>query len=228
MDKPQMSIEKINLRKLLQFFYADPKLERSLLLKDIREDRAKVKKPKEGKRGGDFYGAFWSDAKEHAAGNSDISEETPKRIAANKSRARLYPLLHDSFLVMWNEMMRWRNERFEFVSESVKAQLVIKELGTVVKIENTVAVKIWDGTHRIIYPYFSEAPALPEGGARLGFWALSKALPEYRAEDFRIVDFQRRTYYRPRDIGIIGDEEDQFIQKYDALLKMWHKLKDRP
>lgn len=220
-----MSIEKINLRKLLQLFYAEPRLERSLLLKDIREDRAKLKK--ENGKGGDFYGSFWSDTKDHAAGISDITVETKKRIAANKGRARLYPILLDSFLAMWNETIRWRNEPFEFVPESVKAQLQIKELGAIVKIENTAAVKIWDGSYRVIYPYFSEFPALPEDGARLGFWVLQQALPNFNPGDFRIVDFQRRAYFRANEVEMRGNEEQQLIQKYERLLQKWRSLKDR-
>lgn len=219
-----MSIEKINLRKLLQLFYADDRLRRSLLLADLRNDRAKDSGGRDS--GGDFYGPFWSDVKDHAAGRSYLTERTQVRIAANKTRARLYPVLTECFLNMWNEKMRWRNEPFEFVPESVKAQLSIKELGTTVKIENTAAIKTWDGSHRVMYPYFSEAPALPEEGARLGFWALEKALPDYQSEDFRIIDMQRRTYFRLVDIGMMGDERKRFVQRYDVLLKEWRKLQD--
>jgi hypothetical protein len=67
---------------------------------------------------------------------------------------------------------------------------------------------------------------LPEDGARLGFWALKAALPDYRAEDFRIIDMQRRAYFRPLDIGMKGDERKQFVQRYDVLLKKWRKLRD--
>jgi hypothetical protein len=219
-----MSIEKINLRKLLQLFFADERLQRSLLLADIRNDRSKEDEDREG--GGDFYGPFWFDVKEHAAGRSNLTDQTEIRIATNKTRARLYPILRDCFLDMWNEKMRWRNEPFEFVPESVKAQLPIKELGATVKIENTASVKTWDGSHRVMYPYFSEKPPLPEAGARLGFWALGEALPNYRREDFRIIDMQRRAYFRPTEIGIKGDEQKEFVQRYDVLLEKWRKLRD--
>ena len=219
-----MSIEKINLRKLLQLFFADDRLQRSLLLADIRDDRSREAGDRDS--GGDFYGPFWADVKDHAAGRSNLVDQTKTRIAANKTRARLYPILTDCFLSMWNEKMRWRNEPFEFVPESVKARLPIKELKTIVKIENTASIKVWDGTYRVMYPYFSEDPALPEDGARLGFWALKAALPDYRAEDFRIIDIQRRAYFRPLDIGMKGDERKQFVQRYDVLLKKWRKLRD--
>lgn len=217
-----MSLAKINLRKLLQYFFSNPKLRRSLLLADIRQERSK--EDFKSSDGGDFYGAFWSDAKGHTAGKLDITEATEKRIADSKARARLYPLLRDGFLEMWGEKMRWRNEPFEFVAESVKAQLSIEELGTVVKIENTASVIIADGSHRIIYPYFSEEPRLPDEAARLGFWVLAKALPNFDANDFRIIDMQHRGYFRPSDVGIQGDEEEQFLKRYRSLIADRAKL----
>lgn len=219
-----MSIEKINLRKLLQLFFSDARQQRSLLLADIRSERTKEAGDRD--TGGDFYGPFWSDVKDHAAGRSDLVDQTKVRIAANRTRARLYPILRDCFLDMWNEKMRWRNEPFEFVPESVKAQLPIKELRAIVKIENTAAIKTWDGSYRVMYPYFSETPALPDLGARLGFWVLQQALPTYKLDDFRIIDMQRRTYFRPADVGMGGDEKKQFIERYGLLLKQWRKLRD--
>lgn len=219
-----MSIERINLRKLLQLLFADSRLQRRLLLADIRSDRIKAKGGRDS--GGDFYGPFWSDVKDHAAGLSDLSSQTELRISANSTRARLYPILRDSFLDIWREKIRWRNEPFQFVPESVRAQLEIPKLGAIIKIENTASVQVWDGSHRIIYPYFSEEPALPGEGARLGFWALGEALTNFPMNDFRIMDFQRRAYFRPPEVGMTGDEERLFVRRYEALLKLWRKLRD--
>jgi hypothetical protein len=206
-----MSIEKINLRKLLQLFYADPRQERSLLLADISNDRRR--EAEDSGEGGDFYTPFWADVKAHVAGRVNIQDQMRERISRNKGRARLYPLLADSFLEMWAEKIRWRNEPFEFVPESIKAQMSVPELGTTVKIENTVGVRIWDGSYRVIYPYFSEKPALPGEGVRLGFWALQEALPDYDPDDFRIVDFHRTTYFRPVEVGMNGAEGKLFFSK---------------
>jgi hypothetical protein len=129
---------------------------------------------------------------------------------------------------MWNERMRWRNEPFEFVPEGIRAQLKFDDLGLLLKIENTVLVKVWDGSYRVIYPYFSEMPPLPDEGARLGFWVLGQALPSYRVQDFRIVDMLRRAYFRPVDIKMMGDEEMLFGQRYRELRKIWLKLRDTP
>ena len=99
-----MSLEKINLRKLLQLFFADARQQQSLLLADIRNEQSKKEEDRDS--GGDFYGPFWSDAKDHVAGRSDLIKQTNIRIEANKTRARLYPILANCFLEMWNEKMR--------------------------------------------------------------------------------------------------------------------------
>jgi hypothetical protein len=221
-----MSIEKIHLRKLLQLFYADRRQRRQLLVSDIWSDRNKEQT--DGGNGGDFHGPFWADAKDHVAGLLDLRERTKARIESNKARARLYPLLAESFLSLWNEKIQWRNEKFESFPASVKASLPIKELGGIVKIENVVAVRIPDGSNRVVYPYFSEMPALPPEGARLGLWALKEALPDFRAEDFRIVDILRRSYFRPAEMPMQGDERTMFVQKYGEVLAEWRKLRDEP
>jgi hypothetical protein len=160
------------------------------------------------------------------AGRSNISDQVAARIAVHKAKARLYPILRDSFLEMWAEKIRWRNEPFEFAPETIKAQLTIREFGAAVKIENTASIIAWDGSHRIIYPYFYETPALTDAGARLGFWALKEALPDYDLNDFRIIDFIRRNYIRPTDIGMRGDEAAQFVRRYRELLRQWRRLKE--
>lgn len=107
-----MSIEKANLRKLLQLFYAADRQQRRLLREDIRNDRRRESGGRD--EGGDFYSPFWADVKSHVAGHSALKDQSGIRIAANKSRARLYPVLTDCFLTMWSEKMRWRNEPFEW------------------------------------------------------------------------------------------------------------------
>ena len=219
-----MSIEKIHLRKLLQLFFADPALRRKELKADIRLEAQKKKMPKPIKSGGDFYSGFWADVKKHAAGSLDITEATRIRIEQDKKLGRLYPILRDSFLKMWQETMKWRNEPFEFVPQSISAHLEIDQLKTIVKIENTVAIKTWDDSHRIIYPYFCEFPQLPKEGVQIAFWVLTKSLPDYDPNDFRVVDMQHGKYYRMNDVGMNGDEEEKFLNRYKALLSERKKL----
>lgn len=217
-----MSLEKVHLRKLLQLFYSEPRRQRSLLLSDIRQDERKLLSS--GSTGGDFHTPFWADAKDHVAGNLDLREQVKVRVASNKSRSRLYPLLAEGFLSAWNEKIRWRNEKFEVLTTSVKAPLSIPELNAIVKVENVVAVKIPDGSQRVIYPYFSEAPILQREGARLGLWAMKEALTDFEFPDFRIIDVLRSSYFRPEDNQLYGNEREIFLQRYRALLDEWRKL----
>jgi hypothetical protein len=210
----RISIEKVNLRKLLQIIYADPRQRRSLLLADIRSDLRR----QTGEKGGDFYAPLWADAKDHVAGAIDLRDKSKARVESNKTRSRLYPLLADGFLKLWNEKARWRNEKFNFVPTNVSARLSIEELGATVKVENVVAVKLQDGSHRIVHPYFSERPALSSQGVRLGFWAIKEALPDFAAEDLRIVDILCNAYFRPSESPMGGSERAIFVQRYGSVL----------
>lgn len=218
-----MAVDKIHLRKLLQLFQADPRQLRTLLLADIRTDLSRQL----GGKGGDFHVPFWADAKDHVAGSIDLREQTKARVKSNATRKRLYPLLADGFLKLWGEKVRWRNEKFDFVTVNVSSRFAIEELNAVVKVENVVAVKLQNGTHRIVYPYFSERPILSEEGARLGFWALTEGLPEFSAADLRIVDILRGSYIRPSETPLLGNERSTFVKRYESVLNEWRKLKDR-
>lgn len=217
-----MSLQKIHLRKALQMLYADARFQRTLLRRDISEDRRRDDGGNEG--GGDFYSGFWADVKAHMAGRARISELVGARVAANKGRARLYPALATAFERMWNEKMRWRNEPFQFAPQSLKARLNIPELQVTLKIENTISVLAYDGSQRTIYPYFSEKPPLPDEGARIALALLATAFPTQNPADFRLVDVLRQGYFRPEDLGMKGSEREVFIRKYRALLAVWRTL----
>ena len=80
-----------------------------MLKSDIRQEREKeLGLAKSG--GGDFFGPFWTDAKDHIAGKSEIRERTPVRIQNLRNTKRLYPLLQIGFLKWWDEKRRWKNE----------------------------------------------------------------------------------------------------------------------
>ncbi len=219
-----MSIEKIHLRKLLRLFYAKPNMQRRILLDDIRAEEKRDLEEEDS--GGDFHGPFWADAKNHVAGLLDLREQTKIRVASNKTRQRLYPLLANGFLSVWEEKIRWRNEKFEFNPKTAKGQLVLNELNAIVKVENILAVKTWDRTNRAIYPYFSEEPALPTEGVRLGFWAMREALTEFGPDDLRILDVLRGAYFRSANFPLQGNERALFIQKYHAILVEWKKIRN--
>jgi hypothetical protein len=218
-----MSVKTIHLQKLLTIFYAPPRKQKALLRADIRTEIGK--NSGENTNGGHFHVPFWTDVKNHVAGKVDLRERTEFRIARNEIRKRLYPQLCDGFLKWWNEKRRWRNEAFEFLPLSVRARFSIPELGTTVKVENLLSLKIGDDTNRIIYPYFSEDPELPEEGARVGLWLLSQALPAYHVDDIRILDILRSTSFSTIDCPLQGNEHRLFLQHYKRVLTEWAELR---
>ncbi|WP_219811576.1 hypothetical protein, partial [Pseudomonas putida] len=78
---------------------------------------------------------------------------------------------------------------------------------------------------RVVYPYFSEEPALSEVGGRLGLWVMQRALINLDADDMRIIDPLRKTFFSPRTTPLQGDEEIIFLEKYSSLIGEWERLK---
>lgn len=218
-----MSLQKIHLRKLLQFFDASDAKRVALLRADIRAEINREDGVEGG--GGDFYVPFWADAKNHAKGISDLTKQTAARIDANERRKRLYPQLRDGFLLWWDERRRGINEPVGFMPESLGVHFPIPELGTTVKIENILALTVGDHSHRIIYPYFSEEPVLTGQSARLGLWLLHEAMKAYASEDFRMLDVIRSKSFSFGSEPVQGNEKALFIEKYKALLAERKKLK---
>ncbi|MDF3213189.1 hypothetical protein EN962_20470 [Mesorhizobium sp. M7A.F.Ca.CA.001.09.2.1] len=219
-----MSLERIHLRKLLRFFYLPTKARIAALRDDIRSDLRKDAGVASG--GGDYHVPFWTDAKQHAAGQGDLPQLTHSRVAANPRRQRLYPLLQAGFLTWWNEKRRWINEPFQILDYSVKNHFRLPTVNCVVKIENLLSVKIGDESHRLVYPYFSEEPVLNEEGSRLGIWILSQSLPNFSPNDFRVLDVLRGTSFATIDHPLQGNEEALFMGYYNALLTEWEKLRE--
>jgi hypothetical protein len=219
-----MSLRNIHLRKLLWLFELPAKQRRSALRADIR---AEIKK-EQGRSGGsgDFHTGFWADAKAHVAGKSDLRVQTKARIESNKGRARLYNLLSESFLRWWNEKRRWRNEPFEFLSESVFEKYYSVDPAGVVKVENLIALRVGDRESRIIYPYFAETPGLTAESARIGLWLMHEAFPNRAIADLRILDVLRSSSFGIGDVPLVGNEEELFKRKYKLLLDEWDKLRD--
>jgi hypothetical protein len=213
----------MNLRNLLQIFYAPERLQLRLLRDDVLKEIQKEKD--EGGGGPSFYGPFWADAKDHAAGRKDLVTETEIRIADNARRKKTYPILRDGFLKWWNENRRWRNEPFEIIPQTASAQAVIHEIGCVVKIENMFSVKIDEQHKRLIYPYFSEVPTISDEAARIGIAIISNAMPQFRSDDIRILDVRRGTAFGTIDAPLKGDERQIFVSLYKLALADWEKIR---
>lgn len=216
-----MSIEIIHLKKLLQLFYAPANLRVTLLRGDIRQEIAKASSVSGD--GGDFHGPFWADAKRHAVGQIDLREATKFRVQELANRRRLYPELAEGFLTWWNEKRRWHNEPLLPFEAAPHARLKIGELGTI-KVENLLCVRSGGGFRRLVYPYFSERPTLPEEGGRLGLWALAAALREHDVGDMRILDVLRSRTFATGDYPLRGDEGDVFARRYKSLIDQRNEL----
>jgi len=210
-----MSLENVQLRKLLRIFYLEPVRRISALRADIREDIARESGEFGG--GGDFYVPFWSDAKNHVFEKEDLRKAVAERIAANPGRARLYPLLKDGFLLWWDERRRWTNRPFR-QSDWVKGALKIDDLGAIIRIDNVLSARDSRGGDHFIYPYFSPEPVLREEGARLGLWVISQAIPSLALDDVRILDVIRGQTFSIDRNPLQGNEERVFLEKYDEIL----------
>lgn len=214
-----MSIKNIHLYKLLKLIELPDKKLISILRQDIRTDLRK------GSGGGNFYSPFWSDAKLHVAGDSDLDQSTISRISSNKGRERLYPQLRDGFLDWWDNKRRWRNETFSFQRASVKTQYKIDELGVIVKVENLLGFSIGEQDSRLIYPYFSEDLLLSIRNSQLGLWLLSTALPEHKNQNMRILDIFKSKSFAIEDLPFLGNERDELIEHFARIIKKWEELK---
>jgi len=221
-----MSVLDIPLRKALQLFYAPQPLRRRILMNDIGLDG---KKEAGGNRsqGGDFYLPFWSDVKKHVVGKGDLSQLTDDRIKSNKSFKRLYPLLQDGVLELLNAKLRWSNEPVELVPESVHGNLSFDEVGGTIRVRDALHVRVRGEYTRVVYPYFSEEPALPEEGGRLGLWVMQQVLPDLNPSDMRIIDPLRRAFFSPDSTPPRGNERAIFLENYRSLIGDWERLKQK-
>ena len=190
---------------------------------DIRSDLNKENGNSSG--GGDFFVPFWADARLHVMDVKDLNESTQARVRDNKVRARLYPLLASGFLTWWDEKRRWINEPYEYIPKNIKTQYLFNEIDCTLKIENLISVQIHDGSHRLIYPYFSEVPALNEEAARLGLYILDQSLSAYSTDEMRVFDVMRSASFSVQDSPFQGNERELFAQKYAFVEREWERLR---
>ncbi len=218
-----MSMRRVHLRKLLKIMFLAEGPRRSALRSDIREDRARA--TDEGREGGgDFYVPFWSDAKRHVFGMLDLHAATDARIAGNDRRQNLYPQLRDGFLLWWDERRRWTNAPFE-PGRQLRTQFPLLGLDAVVKVDNVLSARDGRGDEHYVYPYFSERPVLEQEAARLGLWLLGQALPSVPHEEIRVLDVIRGQPFSIDRYPLVGNEEDNFRDRYAALLEEWETLR---
>lgn len=214
-----MALDRVHLRKLLKLFMLKESVRSTAIRADAREV---MKKLDEGPGpGGDFPIPFWKDAKDHAAGRSDLHATTDEQIEKNWRRKKLYPRYRDGFLKWWNEKRRWINEEIVELPKTIKSSVGFAEIDGVVKVENLLGLRLGDDKRRYIYAYFSDKPVLTSESGRLGLWLMGKALPQHDIEDMRILDVLRGETFSVDKYPLRGDEEEAFTLRYRRILREW-------
>lgn len=217
-----MSLQSIHLRKLLRLIFLEGQERISALRADIRDD---IHREHDDQRsGGDFYGPFWKDAKDHAFGVRDLREQTRQRIANNKRRKVLYEKLRDGFLVWWDERRRWTNEPFQRV-RSIRTVARLNGIDADIKFANILCVRDANDDGHFVYPYWFPNPPLSDEAARLGLWALCEAFPSVDPIELRLLDvIEGRTYSLDRN-PLTGQEPLIFQRRHAAALAQWRRLR---
>jgi hypothetical protein len=131
-----MSVRSISLRKLIIILFSPANRRVSGIRKDIREDMNRSPDATAG--GGDFYAPFWSDAKDHVFGLSDLHASVAGRIESNDRRGNLYPRLRDGFLLWWDQRRRWTNEPFR-KAQPQRARFPFPGIDAVVRIDSILS-----------------------------------------------------------------------------------------
>ena len=208
-----MTLEDIHLRKALRFLASPGSSQRTLLRRDIREER----EVREG-GGGDFYSPFWADAKNHAAGNSNLHETTEARVEANYRRRNLYPPLRDGFLQWWQDQTnRWGNQAHRLLEVSRRGAFDIAELGCHIKVHNILTFEV--GTaQRLVYPYWFHDPALGERYGRIALACLAQAFPDDDPRTFKVLDVERGQVYSGNELPVAADDFRLFVGEMTQLV----------
>lgn len=217
-----MSVRVISLRKLIKILFLPVNRRVSEIRKDIREEINRDQGSAGG--GGDFYAPFWSDAKNHVFGLSDLHASVADRIELNDKRGNLYPLLRDGFLLWWDQRRRWTNEPFR-QAQPLRARFLFPGIDATVKIDSILSVRDARDADRYIYPYFAPEPELAEEAARLSLWLLSQALPNVPIGELHVFDVIRGQTFSIDRYPFRGDEEQVFKRRYEALLAEWDVLR---
>lgn len=219
-----MSLQNIHLRKIIKIMYLQGPRRVTALRSDIRDDIARERDgPSDG--GGDFYGPFWRDAKDHVFGISDLHSETDERIARNSRRMNLYPQLRDGFLTWWNERRRWTNEPFR-PANAIRTTQRLRGVDADIKFANILSVRDGQDDDHFVYPYWFLEPSLTDESARLCLWALTQAFPQVNPAEFRVLDVIRGQTYSLERSPLRGDEPEIFGRRHAAALRDWRSLRE--
>jgi hypothetical protein len=217
-EEGNMSLEKLQLNRLLKLISAPEKV----LIRELKADIRAQQKKDDGDSGGggSFYDPFWYDLKQHVAGGKNISVATQERISINARRRNLYPQLEQSFLKVWG---RGSNQKIALLEAIPKGRVVLPNIGLTVKVESILPLSI-EGELRLAYPYWSHKVQLDNSAIRIGLWLMDKALKNHGIEKMRLYDGFNGTYYSVNDFPMTGNEERLLLQKYQYLVERRNSL----
>ena len=219
-----MALNNVSLNKLLKMVPRPLSARQSIIRRDASDAVLKEKKI-ENDDGGDFYGAFWSDAKEFVLRGGDLPQLLKRRIAVGPSKRRLYPMLLEGFL-------RWYMSNFSESAPSERKEIV-KVFGKCSNLAHSGSVRVngllaWqepDGSSNIVYPYFDKDYALGPRAARLGRWAMAEALGDHDPANMAILDVLRGEAYDNDNCPLMGNEEEVLSNRYVQFLSEWEAQK---
>lgn len=216
-----LPINNLTLRKALKLAFSDPASLRTDIRAIIRADRAREAGTDGG--GGDFYGPFWYDAKQHVLGLSDLHVDTQSRIDSNPRRQNLYPQLRDGFLLWWSERRRWVNSPYE-QGDNHFGQIYISQIGMTIRVENLISVIDGHGDEYAVYPYFSPEPNISEDAGRFGLWGMTEALTEISPSQLRLLDVIRGQSFSLDRSPLQGNEQEVFTARLSAVIEEYEAL----
>jgi len=113
----------------------------------------------------------------------------------------------------------------DWQNEEVHTHYVVPELELTVKVDNLLALTLGGDHHKLIYPYFSETPALSERWARVGLWLMGEALSDFDLTCMEILDVIKGRSFAGSEIYLKGDEGSLFSLRYSAIMELWESLK---
>ena len=219
-----MALNNVSLNKLLKLLPRPLKAREAIIRRDASEAVLKEKKS-DNEDGGDFYGAFWCDAKEFVLRGGDLAKLVRARMRAGPSKRRLYPMLFEGF-------NRWYTANFSGSVPSEREEIV-KAFGKCVKLTPKGSVRVhgllaWkepDGSSHLVYPYFDKDHGLGPRAARLGRWTMSNALSGHDPETMAILDVLRGVAYDNDNSPLLGNEEELLSERFEGFLREWETQK---
>ena len=183
-----MSLDSIQLWKVLRLLGMNESARRSALKSDARQTANKIKGVQS--QAMDFYGPIWSDIKVHVYGAGHLPQMTGDRITSNPRRKKIYEQISGGFMLYWQAKRRSFNGPIRSVAPLGGN---IKIDNSVIKIENLLSFDTASDAPLHLYPYLYCEPELSTQNTQLGLWALKSVLDVRARGRLGILEVVRST-----------------------------------